>query len=212
MNASCLSEYGLQSSGVRRFGEPRRKPILFAEVQNCMSIAREEIFGPVLSIIPYEHENDAVRIAPLSVGRFPDFGRSQAYAGYRSEFDLATLASMAHGPTLAVVLGPTNSRATVGNGVRPSSKNSFCSRPSLGTRPREQVTLGQPSHLNFSKGPLMARAANLTSITEKHCSAICTWLIAKPCSYSNIKEHAVWWHNCSWYNVAAAMDQCNYGE
>ena len=28
-----------------------------------MSIAREEIFGPVLSIIPYENEDDAVRIA-----------------------------------------------------------------------------------------------------------------------------------------------------
>jgi acyl-CoA reductase-like NAD-dependent aldehyde dehydrogenase len=28
-----------------------------------MTIAREEIFGPVLSIIPYENEDDAVRIA-----------------------------------------------------------------------------------------------------------------------------------------------------
>jgi aldehyde dehydrogenase (NAD+) len=39
------------------------KPTVFANVRNDMTIAREEIFGPVLSIIPYEDENDAVRIA-----------------------------------------------------------------------------------------------------------------------------------------------------
>jgi betaine-aldehyde dehydrogenase len=39
------------------------KPTVFANVRNDMTIAREEIFGPVLSIIPYEDEDDAVRIA-----------------------------------------------------------------------------------------------------------------------------------------------------
>jgi aldehyde dehydrogenase (NAD+) len=39
------------------------KPTVFADVRNDMTIAREEIFGPVLCIIPYENENDAVRIA-----------------------------------------------------------------------------------------------------------------------------------------------------
>lgn len=39
------------------------KPTVFANVRNDMTIAREEIFGPVLSIIPYEDENDAIRIA-----------------------------------------------------------------------------------------------------------------------------------------------------
>jgi len=39
------------------------KPTVFADVSNDMTIAREEIFGPVLSIIPYEDEDDAVRIA-----------------------------------------------------------------------------------------------------------------------------------------------------
>jgi aldehyde dehydrogenase (NAD+) len=39
------------------------KPTLFASVRNDMTIVREEIFGPVLCIIPYEDENDAVRIA-----------------------------------------------------------------------------------------------------------------------------------------------------
>ena len=39
------------------------RPTVFAGVSNDMTIAREEIFGPVLSILPYEDEEDAVRIA-----------------------------------------------------------------------------------------------------------------------------------------------------
>ncbi len=39
------------------------KPTVFAGVSNDMTIAREEIFGPVLSIIPYDDEEDAIRIA-----------------------------------------------------------------------------------------------------------------------------------------------------
>ncbi|GIF71613.1 aldehyde dehydrogenase [Asanoa siamensis] len=38
-------------------------PTLFADVDNGMRIAREEIFGPVLVVIPYDDEDDAVRIA-----------------------------------------------------------------------------------------------------------------------------------------------------
>jgi aldehyde dehydrogenase (NAD+) len=39
------------------------RPTVFADVRNDMTIAREEIFGPVLCMIPYEDEEDAVRIA-----------------------------------------------------------------------------------------------------------------------------------------------------
>jgi aldehyde dehydrogenase (NAD+) len=39
------------------------KPTVFADVSTDMTIANEEIFGPVLSIIPYKDEDDAVRIA-----------------------------------------------------------------------------------------------------------------------------------------------------
>jgi aldehyde dehydrogenase (NAD+) len=39
------------------------RPTVFAGVRNDMTIAREEIFGPVLSIIPYDDDDDAVRIA-----------------------------------------------------------------------------------------------------------------------------------------------------
>ncbi len=48
-------------------GVPDRKgfyvePTLFVEVSNDMRIAREEIFGPVVGVIPFDDEDDAVRI------------------------------------------------------------------------------------------------------------------------------------------------------
>jgi geranial dehydrogenase len=39
------------------------EPTIFADVDNSARIAQEEIFGPVLAVIPYEDEADAVRIA-----------------------------------------------------------------------------------------------------------------------------------------------------
>ena len=39
------------------------RPTVFADARNDMRIAREEIFGPVLAVIPYQDEADAVRIA-----------------------------------------------------------------------------------------------------------------------------------------------------
>jgi aldehyde dehydrogenase (NAD+) len=45
------------------------EPTIFADVDNNHTIAQEEIFGPVLSLIPYEDDADAVRIANDS-----DFG------------------------------------------------------------------------------------------------------------------------------------------
>lgn len=39
------------------------EPTVFADVANSMAIAREEIFGPVLSVLPYDTEDEAVAIA-----------------------------------------------------------------------------------------------------------------------------------------------------
>jgi acyl-CoA reductase-like NAD-dependent aldehyde dehydrogenase len=60
------------------------RPTLFADVDNSMTIAREEIFGPVLAVIPYEDDDDAVRIAndsPYGLAGYVlsnDLARSQA--------------------------------------------------------------------------------------------------------------------------------------
>lgn len=43
------------------------KPTLFIDVDNVMTIAQEEIFGPVLVVIPYDDEADAIRIANDSI-------------------------------------------------------------------------------------------------------------------------------------------------
>jgi aldehyde dehydrogenase (NAD+) len=38
-------------------------PTLFADVDNTMTIAREEIFGPVLAMVPFADEDEAIRLA-----------------------------------------------------------------------------------------------------------------------------------------------------
>ena len=43
------------------------EPTLFADVENSMTIAQEEIFGPVMAMIPFDDDDDAVRIANDSV-------------------------------------------------------------------------------------------------------------------------------------------------
>ena len=57
------------------------EPTVFGDVDNKMTIAQEEIFGPVLSVIPYEDAADAVRIAndsPYGLGGSVWGGTEQA--------------------------------------------------------------------------------------------------------------------------------------
>ena len=64
-------EIGLEEGAKRIVGtdpkEPKDgyyiDPTVFTDVNNDMTIAREEIFGPVLCIIPYDTEKDAIKIA-----------------------------------------------------------------------------------------------------------------------------------------------------
>jgi aldehyde dehydrogenase (NAD+) len=60
-------------------------PTVFADVESKMTIAQEEIFGPVLAVIPYDDDDDAVRIANdsqygLSGGVFGSNDRATAIA------------------------------------------------------------------------------------------------------------------------------------
>src|SRR5256714_12538639 len=43
------------------------KPTVFSDVRSDMTIAQEEIFGPVLVLMPYEDEEEAVQIANNSI-------------------------------------------------------------------------------------------------------------------------------------------------
>ncbi len=62
-----MSEARLAAGGLGRPDGLNRgyfvKPTVFADVNNDMTIAREEVFGPVLSIIPFETEEEAIAIA-----------------------------------------------------------------------------------------------------------------------------------------------------
>lgn len=62
------------------------QPTVFANVTNDMTIAREEIFGPVLSIIAYQDEEDAVRIANDT-----DYGLSGYVSGEASHAQAVAL-------------------------------------------------------------------------------------------------------------------------
>jgi aldehyde dehydrogenase (NAD+) len=62
------------------------KPTVFADVTNDMTIAREEIFGPVLTVLGYDDIDDAVAIANDT-----DYG----LAGYVSGEDIATARAVA---------------------------------------------------------------------------------------------------------------------
>ncbi|MGC1496167.1 MAG: aldehyde dehydrogenase family protein [Sulfitobacter sp.] len=62
-----MSEARLVAGGLGRPDGLNRgyyvKPTVFADVNNQMTIAREEVFGPVLSIIPFDTEEEAIAIA-----------------------------------------------------------------------------------------------------------------------------------------------------
>ncbi|NHF73985.1 aldehyde dehydrogenase family protein [Paracoccus xiamenensis] len=53
------------------------RPTVFADVTNDMTIAQTEIFGPVLSIIPFEDEEDAIRIANDTAYGLTNYVQSQ---------------------------------------------------------------------------------------------------------------------------------------
>ncbi len=56
------------------------RPTVFADVNNDMTIARQEIFGPVLSIIPFDSEDEAVAIANDTPYGLTDYVQTQDHA------------------------------------------------------------------------------------------------------------------------------------
>lgn len=91
-----LIDTGLREGATRVTGHNRRKPLpeagyfvaptIFGNVAPDMTIAQEEIFGPVLSVIPYRDEEDAIRIAN---------GTRYGLAAYVSSADAARACAVA---------------------------------------------------------------------------------------------------------------------
>jgi aldehyde dehydrogenase (NAD+) len=104
------------------------KPTVFADVSNDMTIAREEIFGPVLCIIPYENEDDAVRIAndtPYGLSGFVTAGDIEHARRVAKRIRAGNVHINGARVDFGVVLEVTNSRATGGSGVRPGWRSSL---------------------------------------------------------------------------------------
>jgi aldehyde dehydrogenase (NAD+) len=90
------------------------EPTLFADVDNAMTIARQEIFGPVLVMIPFEDDDDAVRIANDS-----EYGLSGAVTSGSEERALA-VASRIRSGTVSVNGGVYYSAASPFGGYKAS--------------------------------------------------------------------------------------------
>ncbi|NGO62342.1 aldehyde dehydrogenase family protein [Rhizobium daejeonense] len=88
-----LIEAGIKEGATLVTGGPGRpenlnrgyyiRPTIFGNVTNDMTIAREEIFGPVLSILPYKDEEEAVTIANDTVYGLAAYVQSQDIAHAR---------------------------------------------------------------------------------------------------------------------------------
>ena len=84
------------------------KPTIFADVSNKMTIAQEEIFGPVLAIIPYKDEADAVAIANDSA-----FGLA-AYVSSADKERAKRVASQLRAGMVHINNAPADSKAPFG--------------------------------------------------------------------------------------------------
>ncbi len=114
----ALIEAGLKDGAELVTGGPGRpeglergyyvKPTVFANVTPAMTIAREEIFGPVLAIMGYEDDADAIRIA-----NDHPFG----LAGYVSGTDMARakrVASRVRAGMVTINMAPADAKAPFG--------------------------------------------------------------------------------------------------
>lgn len=76
------------------------KPTVFADVHNKMTIAQEEIFGPVLSVIPYDTEDEAIKIANDTI-----YGLNNAVGSQNEERALKVASKLKSG---VVMINGTN--------------------------------------------------------------------------------------------------------
>ena len=103
------------------------RPTIFSEVTPDMTIAREEIFGPVLCILPYEDENEAVEIANDT-----DYGLAGAVSSADKDHAVAVARRLAPARSMSTAArstllrrsAATSSRGWAANVVASASRSS----------------------------------------------------------------------------------------
>merc|ERR1739848_542081 len=104
------------------------KPTVFADVNNKMTIAQEEIFGPVLSLIPYDTEQEGIDIANDTI-----YGLNNAVGSADPERALAVARKLRSGTVMInsvagamdALFGGTNKVVMPVSGVAMESKNTW---------------------------------------------------------------------------------------
>jgi hypothetical protein len=123
------------------------KPTLFSNVRNDMTIAREEIFGPVVTIIPYEDEEDAIRIAnDTDYGLSAVvFGDTESVRASRRGCAPAWSMSMAASPIRTCPSAATSNRATAASTASSGWPSSSRSSRWSGCSPRARSHMRTPA-------------------------------------------------------------------
>ena len=103
------------------------RPTVFANVNNDMTIAREEIFGPVLSILPYKDEEEAVEIAndtEYGLYGYVSSGDVEHAKKVANQIRAGSIAINGAQAAFTAPFGGTNSLVMVKNGVLLDLKSS----------------------------------------------------------------------------------------
>ena len=113
-------------------------PTVFTDVSNDMSIAREEIFGPVLSVIPFSDEDEAVRIANDTeyglaadgVDQRPEAGHPDDQGASGRAPSASTATSWSRMPRSADSSSPASAGRAASPPSRPTPSSRRCCSPS----------------------------------------------------------------------------------
>ena len=103
------------------------KPTVFAGVKNSMTIAREEIFGPVLSILPYKTEEEAIDIAndtPYGLSGYVSSGDLDRARRVAARLRTGNVHLTARRPRTTRHSAATSNQAPAGSGVSTDSRSS----------------------------------------------------------------------------------------
>ena len=143
--ASTRAPRSSPAASVRRRASTRGfyvRPTVFSNVSPEMTIAQEEIFGPVLSILPYDTEDDAVpsptassTASPAACGRATRTTPARSPASCAPARSRSTAGRSTRTPRSAATSSPATAASTAATASRSSSRSSPSSSESSRTGP-----------------------------------------------------------------------------